>query len=260
MSDDTIKDYDEVLNLFNKGVTKSLEKEQEYGEDPRGYLDAIEAFSKEGKREGNLENSETNNLENNKEEKKRNIKSKPKKEKRNFKGKDIKRRIATIALATLILIGVGSVTEKGIENSKETTEIVEMYDGNEEAIKGDIKDIIKDEFSDTLKKEVTDVEMDSNRKTARSIDYTLGIECEDGTVYKFTSNRDLDGGMSEGTMPSKMTSIIEDYLGIKNAKDAAKVLKKTKKTFENKNIEQTNVLTNNGINSEIKLVDDDYEK
>lgn len=260
MSDDIIKDYDKVLNLFDKGVTKSLEKKQKYGEDPREYLDAIEAFSKEGKREGNLENAEPNNLENNKEEKKRNIKSKPKKEKRNFKGKDIKRRIATIALATLMLIGVGSGAAKGIENSKETTEIVEMYDGNEEAIKGEIKDIIKDKFSDTLKKEVTDVEMDSNRKTARSIEYTLSIECEDGTVYKFTSNRDLDGGITEGTMPSKMTSTVEKCLGIKNAKDAAKVLNETKKTFEGKNIKQTNVLTKNGSESKIELVDDDYER
>lgn len=260
MSDDIIKDYDEVLNLFDKGVTKSLEKKQEYGEDPRGYLDAIEAFSKEGKREGNLENAESNNLENNKEEKKRNIKSKPKKEKRNFKGKDIKRRIATIALATLMLIGVGSGAAKGIENSKETTEIVEMYDGNEEAIKGDIKDIIKDQFSDTLKKEVTDVKMDSNRKNARSIEYTLGIECEDGTVYKFTSNRDLDGWRLKGTMPSEMTSIVADYLSVENARGAAKLLKKTEKTFEGKNIKQTNVLTKNGSESKIELVDDDYER
>ena len=193
---------------------------------------------------------------------KRNLKNKPKQEKRKFKGKDLKKIIAAITLSTLILIGAGAGTVKAVENKQQVNQIVEEYDANVDAIKSKIKDIIALEYEKALKEEGLTVEIYEEHNDSKDVSRIISVTDKDGNTINYTRRDDLAGGMSSGNnKSSKLDSIVNAYLGIENEKDAAKVLKRTEDFSKKRDLSVTNTMANGEKKSKVDdTKSDDFER
>lgn len=236
-----IKDNIDLANNPEIGTDKRIKMIKEGGPHKPDVETALDAFNQSSKR---------------------NLKNKPKQEKRNFKGKDLKKIIAAIALSTLILIGAGAGTVKAVENKQQVNQIVEQYDGNVESMKSEIKDIIASEFEKALGEKGLTVEIEETSDGSTSVSRTIIVTDQEGNTTTYTREDDLRGsGNSGNNKSSKLDSIAQAYLNIKNADDAAKVIEKAKKISEERDLSVTNTMTNGEKESKVDdTKSDDFER
>ncbi len=189
----------------------------------------------------------------NQERPKREIKG-PNKDKKKYTGKEVRKKIGAIALSFLILAGAGTGIAKGIENSQETTRIIEQYDGDVNKIKSAIEEDIVDEFEKTLGEENLSVEIS---KLSNGSGNRIKVKDEkDNVLVNVFRKHDLDGGLDYGDNKSeKLGSIADEYLSLKedNPHKAAKLLKKVRKFFGKRDLS----VTLEGNNTKVDDIKDD---
>lgn len=184
---------------------------------------------------------------------KRELKNEPNKEKRKFKGKDLKKKIGAIALSTLLLIGAGSGTVKTVTYNHQVNQIVEQYDGNTETIKNKIRDIIASEFEKALGEQDLTVDIEQTYNGSDTVNRTILVTDKEGNTTSYTKRDDLRGSGNSGNNKSeRLDSIVNAYLGIENEKDAAKVLRKTEKFSQTRDLSVINKMTSGEKESKVK--------
>lgn len=148
-------------------------------------------------------------------------------------------RIKVAVLITIIVLGASSAIKQVSESKKETNQIVEEYNSDIEAIKGDIRNKIAGEFEKTLGMENLQVEIKQHRQGSQESGNIIEVVDQEGKViFSYKDIHDLGGGPDRGNNKSnRLSKLAEDYSAIKDEKDAAKVLNKTNKFTEKYDLE-----------------------
>lgn len=185
---------------------------------------------------------------------KRKLKNKPNNQKRKFRGKDVRKKIGILALCALLTVA-GAQAKKIVKNNHEINEIVEQYDGNINAMKRDIRDLISSEFEKALNEKGLTVEIDGSSDGSSFVSRTISVKDEEGNITEYKKTDDLRSPWSFGNnKSSKLDDIASGYLLIEDAKDAAKVLEKVKKFSEEKDLKVIKVFSGGSEKAEVKDV------
>ena len=107
------------------------------------------------------------------------------------------------------------------ESKKETNQIVEEYNSDIEAIKGDIRNKIAGEFEKTLGMENLQVEIKQHRQGSQESGNIIEVVDQEGKViFSYKDIHDLGGGPDRGNNKSnRLSKLAEDYSALKDEKD-----------------------------------------